>query len=103
MAVLPEPTQDVDGEATNMGEWLRTSLAPEAVAARGLVNEWYATFQDRDGMVASRLSSGSDDALLQALDELYVFHLLSSTCEVRYEEGEGSPDYRVYRSDEYLA
>jgi hypothetical protein len=68
-----------------------------------MINRWYAGFPDRDGMVLSRLRRDDDNEILQAIDELHVHHLLSASCDVCYEEDETSPDFRLYRSYEYLA
>lgn len=54
-------------------------------------------------MVLSRLQGDSDAGLLQAIDELYVHHLLSQSCDPRYEEDATSPDFRLYKPSGYVA
>jgi hypothetical protein len=52
----------------------------------------------------ARLLKREDVVVLQALDELYTHHLLSTSYEVRYEEEEErSPDFRLYRGSEYVS
>ncbi|MCI3276238.1 hypothetical protein [Streptomyces cylindrosporus] len=54
-------------------------------------------------MVLSRLQGEDDIGVLQAVDELYAHDLLSRTCQVRYEEDDHSPDFRLYRRSDYIA
>jgi hypothetical protein len=54
-------------------------------------------------MLVSRLQGNNDLAIEQATDELYSHHLLAGYYDVSYEEDENSPDFRLYRSDEYVA
>lgn len=54
-------------------------------------------------MLRSRLCGDGENAVLQACDELYAHHLLSQTCEARYEEDEDSPDFRLYQASSYVA
>jgi hypothetical protein len=60
-------------------------------------------FPDRAGMLVSRLQGNNDLEIEQATDELYSHHLLAGNYDVSYEENENSPDFRLYRSDEYAA
>jgi hypothetical protein len=101
--IFIEPVEPVDGPFNGLASWIRRSGAPEARAARETINGWYASFNDRDSMVLSRLQGDGDAEILQAVDELYVHHLLSQSCQPRYEEDNTSPDFRLYRSSEYLA
>jgi hypothetical protein len=102
--VFDEPINASDGPFNGYADWLRTSGTAEAQAAREDINAWYAAFPDRDRMVLSRLQGDDEIGILQALDELYVHHLLSaSPYEARYEEDATSPDFRLYRSSEYVA
>jgi hypothetical protein len=54
-------------------------------------------------MLLGNLQSDIDIGIQTATDELYTHHLLSSSYQVRYEEDVGSPDFRLYRSSEYVA
>lgn len=54
-------------------------------------------------MLLSRLQLADDAEVSQAWDELYTHHLLSQSCEARYEEDQKSPDFRLYRSFDYIA
>lgn len=101
--VFPEPEEPSTGPFDGLSSWLRSAGAPEAVGARGLINAWYSTFTDRSSMVLSRLRGEDEIGLLQALDELYAHDLFSRNCLARYEEDEGSPDFRLYRGGEYVA
>jgi hypothetical protein len=102
--VFGEPRDDADDESTgSLASWLRRHTSREAKAARRMVNRWYAGFPDRGGMVLSRLRGDDNNEILQAIDELQVHHLLSASCDVCYEEDETSPDFRLYRSREYVA
>ena len=101
--IFDEPSAPRVGPFQSTGDWYLHSDSPEARAARSEINKWYSTFPDRDGMVLSRLRGNDEIGAAQALDELYVHHLLSGYCEARYEEGEQSPDFRLYRSGNYLA
>jgi len=90
-----------------LADWYRRSASEEARAARSSINAAYAAFSDRDGQVLSRLRGDNNVGVLQAIDELYVHRLLSQSCEARYEEDDTNskrrPDFRLYRSSEYLA
>lgn len=101
--IFAEPEDPSDGPFGGLAAWYRNSASSEARAARETINAWYAAFADRDTMVMSRLQSDNDSKILQAIDELYVHHLLSQSCEPRYEEDNTSPDFRLYRSSEYIA
>jgi hypothetical protein len=100
--VYAEPSDLTDGSFSGLAEWCQLSGSREARAARKAVNDWYAAYPDRDDMVLSRLRSASESGILQALDELYAYHLLSQVCRVRYEEDQTSPDFRLYRPPEHL-
>ena len=54
-------------------------------------------------MLLGNLQGDSDIGIEQATDELYVHHLLSRSYQARYEEDANSPDFRLYRSSEYMA
>jgi hypothetical protein len=54
-------------------------------------------------MLLGNLQGDSEIGIQQAMDELYVHHLLSRSCQARYEEDASSPDFRLYRSSEYVA
>jgi hypothetical protein len=99
--VFDEPSVAYEGPYAGKKSWLKNSGTPEAVEARRTINEWYATFPDRSGMVKSRLLGKDELGCLQAIDELYIHHLLPGP-EVTYEEDESSPDFRIYRSTEYV-
>jgi hypothetical protein len=101
--VFEEPLDPNEGPFDGLGDWYRNSGSQEARAARRNLNDWYAAFTDRNGMLLGNLQSDSDIGLQQATDELYVHHLLSSSYEARYEEDARSPDFRLYRSAEYVA
>lgn len=84
--------------------WLTESTRPEAVASRTTINAWYEGFPDPDGRFAARLRSEVDVDYYQVLDELYVHHLLKQRHDdVRYEEGDVGPDFRVYRDGDRIA
>lgn len=69
--------------------WFTESTRPEAVASRQTVNGWYKDFPDVDGKFAARLRSEVNVDHYQALDELYVHHILRQTHDdVHYEVGE---------------
>lgn len=99
-APFPEPKQSRTG-ALGWSEpavhWFTDSTRPEACASRDAVNSWYAEFPDGDAKFAARLTSRVDVDHYQALDELYVYHLLCQRHgDVRYEEGGIGPDFRIY-------
>jgi hypothetical protein len=54
-------------------------------------------------MLLGNLQGDSEIGILQAIDELYVHHLLSRPYQARYEEDASSPDFRLYQSSEYVA
>lgn len=97
---FPEPKQPRTGPlgwSEPAVHWFTDSTRPEAVASRDAVNSWYAEFPDRDAKFAARLTSEVDVDHYQALDELYVYHLLCQRHgDVRYEEGGIGPDFRIY-------
>jgi hypothetical protein len=101
--VFDEPQEPKEGSFHGLADWYRNSGSPEARAARRDINAWYANFPDRNGMLLGNLRGGSDIGIQQATDELYVHHLLSSSYQAQYEEDAGSPDFRLYRSSEYVA
>jgi hypothetical protein len=101
--VFDEPLDPTKGPIHRLADWYRRSGSPEARAARSDINAWYAVFPDRNGMLLGNLRGDSDIGIQQATDELYVHHLLSRTYEARYEEDASSPDFRLYRSTEYVA
>jgi hypothetical protein len=77
--------------------WFTESTRDEARTSRRVVNGWYDEMDDPDGAFAKRLRSEVDVDHHQALDELYVHHLLRQRYDdVRYEEGGTGPDFRVY-------
>ena len=77
--------------------WFTDTTRPEAEASREAVNRWYEDFPDPDGKFANRLRSENDIDHYQALDELYVHHLLRRLHDdVRYEVGDVGPDFRTY-------
>src|SRR5689334_11988523 len=100
--VFDEPSEPNDDSYGGLAEWLRKADSEDARAARRHINEWYEDFPDRSSMVLSRLRGETNEAILQALDELYVGHLLRLACEITYEEDASSPDFRAYRSSQYL-
>ena len=84
--------------------WFTESTRDIAIASRVKVNQWYSDFPDADGKFAARLTSEVDVDHHQALDELYVHHLLRRRWDdVRYEEGGVGPDFRVYERGECAA
>lgn len=84
--------------------WFTDITRPEAATSRDVVNSWYRDFPDRDGRLLRRLRSQRDTEHFQAIDELYVHHLLREGHEdVRHEEGDGAPDFRVYERGALLA
>lgn len=84
--------------------WFLESTRLEAARSRAFVNEWYSAFPDRDRQLAARLRSADDITHLQALDELFIHHLLSRPGRtVNYEECGVGPDFRVYEDDDLLA
>src|SRR5687768_14270127 len=90
-ALFPEPKQLRTGPldwSEPAVHWFTDSTRPEACASRDAVNSWYAEFPDDDAKFAARLTSRVDVDHYQALDELYVYHLLRQRHgDVRYEEG----------------
>ncbi|GGW45117.1 hypothetical protein [Streptomyces galilaeus] len=101
--VFFEPEPPSDGPYRGWADWYRRSGTADSRSARETLNGWYANFPDRDGMLLSRLRLNEDSEVAQAWDELYIHHLLSRSCEARYEEDETSPDFRLYQSAEYVA
>jgi hypothetical protein len=97
-----EPLDPREGPFSGLADWYRQCGSQEAQAARRDINAWYMDFPDREGMLLSRLQGDSDIVIHQATDELYVHHLLSSSYQTRYEEDARSPDFRLYRSSEYI-
>lgn len=84
--------------------WFTESTRDEAQTSRDVVNAWYREMDDPDDTFATRLRSGVDVDHHQALDELYVHHLLRQQYDdVRYEEGGVGPDFRVYQNGRRVA
>lgn len=77
--------------------WFEESTQPEAVKARGHVNQWAEQFTDADANFLARLRSTVDVDHKAALDELFVHQRLNENAEVRYEEGGVGPDFRSYQ------
>lgn len=107
LPLFPEPTElrtSPLGWIEPAVYWFMELTRPEAIASRASVNEWYDDFQDPTGTFAARLRSEVDTDHHQALDELYVHHLLRQRFDdVRYEEGGVGPDYRVYEGGACIA
>jgi hypothetical protein len=101
--VFYEPLEPSESPFGGLADWYRHSGSLEARAARQDINTWYAVFPDRDGMLLGNLQGDSDIGIQQAMDELYVYHLLARSHQARYEEDASSPDFRLYRSSEYVA
>ena len=101
--VFEEPLDPSEGPFDGLADWWRRASSLEARAARSDVNTWYAAFPDRMGMLLGNLRSNSDISIQQAIDELYVHHLLSDSYQATYEEDASSPDFRLYRGTEYVA
>jgi hypothetical protein len=101
--VFDEPLDPREGPFNGLAEWYRNSGSPEACAARQDINTRYAAFPDRAGRLLGNLRGDSEIGLQQAMDELYAYHLLSNSYQVRYEEDASGPDFRLYRSSEYAA
>lgn len=99
-ALFPTPASprtDRLGQIEPAVHWFTTSTRDEAHASRKYVNEWYKRFADSGGRLAATLRSDNNRHHFQALDELYVYHLLSENfTDIRYEEGRLAPDFRVY-------
>ena len=92
------------GHAEARVNWLLTSTRPEADRSRANVNAWYDAFPDPEGAFARRLQSTRNVDHAQALDELFVHHLLSRAGRtVTYEEDGAGPDFRVYEDGALLA
>jgi hypothetical protein len=102
-SVFNEPLDPSDGPFDGLASLYRNSGSPEARAARRDINAWYADFPDRDGRLLGNLQSDSDIGIQAATDELYTHHLLSNSYKARYEEDASSPDFRLYRSSQYVA
>lgn len=107
MALFDEPVEPRTsplGRIEPAVHWFSESTRPEAVASRDVINRWYEAFPDPDGKFAARLISEVDVDHYQALDELYVHHVLRQRCDdVRYEEGGVGPDFRVYGGGQCVA
>jgi hypothetical protein len=101
--VFDEPLDPSEGPFDRLADWYRRSSSLEARAARSDINTWYAAFPDRKGMLLGNLRSDNDIGIQQAIDELYVHHLLSDSYQATYEEDARSPDFRLYRAAEYAA
>jgi hypothetical protein len=101
-SVFDEPLDPREGPFAGLADWYRNCGSAEARDARRYINDWYKPFQDRDGMLLGNLRSDSDIGIQTATDELYTHHLLSSSYQARYEEDTSSPDFRLYRSSEYV-
>lgn len=103
-AVFPEPVDPAGEPFRGWADWCSRSPSTEAAAARRTINSWYADFPPARGeMVRGRLTGPDDTNFLQAVDELHVHSLLSRSYEVRYEEDQKSPDFRLYRASELVA
>src|SRR6266487_6086240 len=102
-SVFDEPLDPREGSFAGLADWYRNCGSAEARDARRYINDWYKAFQDRDGMLLGNLRSDSEIGIQTATDELYMHHLLSSSYQARYEEDTSSPDFRLYRSSEYVA
>jgi hypothetical protein len=100
--VFDEPLEPSEGPFDGLADWYRHSGSMEARAARRDINAWYRAFPDRDDKLLGNLQGDSDIGIQQATDELYVYHLLSRSYQARYEEDASSPDFRMYRSSEYV-
>ena len=105
--LFPEPP---DANTRPMGwiespaHYLSVSTRAEAIAYRAYVNRWYESFADPNGAFAARLRSEVDVDHYQALDELFVHHLLLRRYrDIRYEEGGVGPDFRMYEDGECVA
>jgi hypothetical protein len=98
--LFPEPSQARTrplGGTEPAVHWFTESTRPQAVASREVVDGWYQDFPDPESKLATNLRSEVDVTHNQALDELYVHHLLRQQFDdVRYEEGGTGPDFRVY-------
>jgi hypothetical protein len=98
--LFPEPTTERTrplGYTEPVVHFLTEVTWPEARTARHNVNDWYRNFPDGTGKFRERLQSEDNTDHTQALDELYVHHLLSRRfSDVRYEEGGVGPDFRLY-------
>lgn len=107
MTLFKEPRQQrlgPMGHAEPRVNWLLTSTRPEACRSRATVNEWYATFPDVAGAFARRLRSSRDVDHEQAVDELFVHHLITHPYRtITYEEDSAGPDFRVYEDGVLLA
>lgn len=77
--------------------WLLSSTRPEAVTARRNINTWLAAFPEPERLWTS-LTSSRNQQHYQAIDELFVHHVLAhSGLDARYEENGRGPDFSVYR------
>lgn len=107
ISLFAEPTQARAGPigwTEPVVHYLTESTKPEAVAARRVLNAAYESFPDPQGQFASRLRSEVNVDHLQALDELITHqHLTRQFRDVRYEEGERAPDFRVYDKGKLVA
>ena len=104
--LFPEPATPRNG-AMGMVEpavqWYTEITRDIAVASRATLNSWYANFPDPDGKFAAKLRSEKDSEHHQAIDELVVHHLLRQRwSDVRYEEKDAGPDFRIYGNSRYL-
>lgn len=99
--LFPEPSRPRTkplGNAEPAVHWLTEGTWPEALASRAAINDWYASFPDRDGNFAARLRSEVDADHYQSIDELFLYSRLTTNgLEARYEEEGRGPDFRLYR------
>ena len=103
-SVFAEPPAPASEPFTGWADWCLRATSTDATTARHTINDWFARFPPSRGeMLLSRLLGTDDTNFLQAIDELHVHHLLSRSYEVRYEEGNGAPDFSIYRSGELQA
>lgn len=98
VALFNDPTIE-SGKSRN---WLVSSDSLEAEQARRVLDQWYASFPDHNGVVRSRLLAAKDVGVLQAVDELHVHSVLRAE-GVTYEEDRSSPDFRLYTAAGYVA
>ena len=93
-----EPRVGALGGAEPKVHWYMEMTRPEAVDDRETINRRYVRFPDRDGRLAIRIRSEDDAQHESALSELLVYQLLTLRHEdVRHEEEDGAPDFRVYK------
>ncbi|MGW1344693.1 hypothetical protein ACWCOV_26875 [Kribbella sp. NPDC002412] len=102
---FPEPVVVSDGPMAGSEpavNFFRGSTRAIAVTSRNNVNDWYSRFPDPSGAFLGRLRSVKDFDHFSALDELFVHDLLSRQLDTVYEENGEGPDFRLYRSGDYI-